>query len=183
MLSFTLTGSEIVISITGVKGVKIRDINETLSQLDEKTCGTRYQLFDADYISGPNHIYYAASNAQYALTKGLNISNNLSIETLLYATCESQINKAIKILGLSKWTYNVAVAVFSETQDDPLTIEIAESLGEIDDSVLDINLEKFGKLKDIFDISENAIKSVGKEPYEALTSLIIEKGSLIALGR
>ena len=182
MISLKLSDSMFV-SITGVTGVSINDIDNTLSQIDKIAVNTPYQLFDADYIAGSNHIYYAAANAQYAIINRLNISNSLSIETLLYAACENQITKAIKMLGVSNWTYNVAVSVFSKTESDPLTVNIGESLGKIDDSVLELTPEKYGKLKDLFDISDESIKAVGKEPYDALLGLITEKGALVGLRR
>jgi KEOPS complex subunit Cgi121 len=181
--SFNVTGSKLYVSIVGVKGVKVDDINKTLITLDELAHGAIYQLFDADYIAGPNHIYHATANAHHALNNGYNISSTLSIETLLYAACNNQINKAIKILGVSRWTYNVAVTVFSETKNDPLALKIAKSLGEIDDTVLGLTREKYGQLKDLFDITEESIGAVGKEPYDALTGLITEKGALIGLRR
>jgi len=181
MLSYRISGSETFMSITGVRGVAVKDINETLKRLDKLAKGTMYQLFDADYIAGPNHIYHAAANAQYALINELNISNNLSIETLLYAACENQINKAIKTLGISEKTRNAVVTVFSETENDPLTIKLAQNLGEIDDSVIAITPGKYDALIDLFDITEDAMKTLEKEPYEALTGLITEKGALIGL--
>jgi tRNA threonylcarbamoyladenosine modification (KEOPS) complex Cgi121 subunit len=183
MLSYRISGSETFVSITGVKGVDVKDINEILTQLDEHANGTLYQLFDADYIAGPNHLYHAAANAKYALNNGLNISNNLSIETLLYAACESQINRAIKTLGVSEKTRNLAVTVFSDIENDPLTNEFAQSLGEIDDSVLAVTSEKYEVLVNLFDITEEAMKTVGRKPYDALTSLITEKGALLSLRR
>jgi KEOPS complex subunit Cgi121 len=183
MLSYRISGSETFVSITGVKGVDVKDINKTLTQLDEHANGIMYQLFDADYIAGPNHLYHAAVNAKYALNNGLNISNNISIETLLYAACESQINRAIKTLGVSEKTRNLAVTVFSVIENDPLTNEIAQSLGEIEDSVLAVTSEKYESLVNLFDITEEAMKTMGKEPYDALTGLITEKGALLSLRR
>ncbi len=183
MLSFRITDSDTWVSIAGVKDVNIVDVNKTLSMLDEKVEGVSYQLFDADLVAGPNHLYYAAVNAEYALKNELNISNNLSIETLLYASCNSQINKAIKMLGVSTLTKNVAVVVFSENESAPMTEKLASKLGTLDNSVLDMTQEKYSKLSILFEISEKAVKSTGKEQFQALTSLITEKGSLLSLRR
>ncbi len=183
MMSFKLSGSSLFVLVTGVKGVEITDINETLKRLDQLSDGTRYQVFDADRIAGINHIAHAANNAYYAMENELNISNNLSIETLLYAACETQIKAAINLLGVTPSTRNVALAVFSETKDDPVVGLISDTLGAADDSVLDINPEKYIALKELFGVTETAIESVGKEPPEALAWLITEKGALIGLRR
>ncbi len=183
MFSYRISGSKTFVTITGITGVHVKDINETLTQLDEQANGTMYQLFDADYIAGPNHLYHAAANAQYALNNGLNISSKLSIETLLYAACENQINRAIKTFGVSGKTQNAAVTVFSETENDPITEEISLSLGEMDDRVLDITPEKYEKLVELFGLTEKAVKTVGMKPFPSLTGLITEKGALLSLRR
>ncbi len=102
--NYRISESKLNVTITGARGVSIPDINETLKGLDVIADGVLYQLFDAGKIAGPNHIYYAAANADYALRNGLNISNNLNVETLLYAACENQINKAIRLIGVSQKT-------------------------------------------------------------------------------
>lgn len=183
MLSFRITDSDTWVTMAGVRNVHVSDINDTLSTLDGYAKGAKYQLFDADLVAGSNHIYHAAVNAEYALKNELNISNNLSIETLLYASCNSQINKAIKTLGVSKNSKNVAVVVFSEKESDPMTETLVSKLGISDDSLLDMTQIKYRKLLALFDITENAIKSTGKEPFQALTSLITEKGALLSLRR
>jgi tRNA threonylcarbamoyladenosine modification (KEOPS) complex Cgi121 subunit len=181
--NYRISESKLNVTITGARGVSIPDINETLKGLDVIADGVLYQLFDAGKIAGPNHIYYAAANADYALRNGLNISNNLNVETLLYAACENQINKAIRLIGVSQKTGAVAVAVLSKGDGNELAEAIASSLGAVDDSVLDITPEKYESIKELYGITETAIETVGSDRNEALTSLIAEKGSLLSLRR
>jgi tRNA threonylcarbamoyladenosine modification (KEOPS) complex Cgi121 subunit len=178
-----MTDSELYVTITAVKNTEISDINETLKELDRITNDKIYQLFDADKIAGPIHLYYAATNANYAMENGINISNRLDIETLLYASTQTQISKAIQTIGVSNNTHRVAIAVISEVKDDQVSVSIAESLGEIDDSALDISPEKCQALIKLYNLSVNAIESIGGDKLKALTSLITEKGALISLKR
>jgi tRNA threonylcarbamoyladenosine modification (KEOPS) complex Cgi121 subunit len=181
--SFKITDSNTIVTVTGVRDVSISDINETLKKLDKLVEGASYQIFDADKIAGAVHIYHAASNAEYAINNSLNISKSLSVETLLYAGCENQIKTAIKLLGVSTKTRNIAVTVFSETEDDLVAERIAESLGTIDNVVLEITPEKYESLKNLYSITETAIETLGLDNYEALLGLITEKGALISLNR
>ncbi len=180
---YDISGSRLKLTITGARDAKVNDINETIGILDELADETKYQLFDAEKVAGDNHIYYAAANADYAMRNGLNISNNLNVETLLYAACENQINKAIKFLGVSKTTETLAVAILSEKDETMLAKKIAANLGTVDDSVLDITPEKYESIKELYEITETAIETVGSERNEALTSLIAEKGALLSLRR
>lgn len=183
VLSLKITDSSYYVTIFGVKDTAISDINQVLKSLDLLAEGTSYQLFDAELIAGLNHLYHGAANAVYAIENGSNISNNLSVETLLYVACENQINKAIRLLGVSDDTNHIAVVVISEKEDDPKATLLAESLGVLDDTVIELSQEKYDALKILFSVSEDAIKSTGKEPYGALTSLITEKGALLSLRR
>ena len=181
--SFKITDSNTYVTVTGVNGVSISNINETLKSLDKLVGGSSYQIFDADKIAGAEHIYHAAANAEYAIKNSLNISKSISIETLLYAACENQINTAIKLLGVSSGTSNVAVAVFSEAENDPTGETIAKSLGTINDSVLDITPEKYESLKNLYGINETTIGTLDIDKNEALLGLITEKGALLSLRR
>lgn len=181
--NYRITGSGLNVTVTGARDTSVQDINETLRGLDRLANGVLYQLFNAEKIAGPNHIYYAAANADYAMRNGLNISNNLNVETLLYAACENQINKAIRLLGVSKKTETVAVAVFYEKDENRLSEAIAANLGTVDDSVLDVTPDKYDSLKELYGITETAIETVGTDRNEALTNLITEKGALLSLRR
>jgi tRNA threonylcarbamoyladenosine modification (KEOPS) complex Cgi121 subunit len=180
---YEISGSGLKLTITGARDVQVNDIHATLGLLDGLADGAKYQLFDAGKVAGPDHIYYAAANAAFAMGNGINISNNLKVETLLYAACENQINKAIEFLGVSKTTETIAVAIFSEKSDNRLAEDIAAYLGTVDDSVLDISQEKYESIKRLYEITETAIETIDSDRNTALTSLIAEKGALLSLRR
>ena len=181
--SFPISGSRLWVTITSAENINIEDINETLGQLDQMNKGTIYQLFDADKITDQYHIYYAAANAHYAMENGSNISNKLEVETLLYASTQNQISKAIRLIGVSKKTKRIAVAVISETENDPAATKIADYLGDPTDQALELTPEKYDELKTLYDITDTAIDTVGGDKYVTLTSLITEKSALIGLRR
>jgi len=181
--SYKITGSNLYVTITAATNTEIADINQTLSQLDQQLGEKTYQLFDADKIADQHHLYYAAANAYYAMENEGNISNKLDVETLLYASTQNQISKAIKLIGVSEKTKRIAVVVVSEQENDAVAIKIAEYLGDIDDKVLEIDQAKFEALKKLYEITDTAIETVGCDRYKALTSLITEKSTLISLRR
>ena len=181
--SFPISGSRLWVTITAAENINVADINETLGQLDQMNHGTTYQLFDADKITGKYPIYYAAANAYYAMENSGNISNKLEVETLLYASTQNQISKAIELVGVSKNTERIVVAVISETENDPAATKIAEYLGDPRDNALEQTPEKYIALKKLYEITDTAIDTVGGDKYKALTSLITEKSTLIGLRR
>jgi tRNA threonylcarbamoyladenosine modification (KEOPS) complex Cgi121 subunit len=181
--SYPITDSDLYIIITAAENTQVADVNKTLQELDKIAQGKVYQLFDADKIMDPNHLYYAAANAYYAMENGGNISNRLDVETLLYASTQNQISRAISTIGVSKNTQRIAVAVISEKKDDPMAARIAEYLGDLNDNVLEPTQEKYEVLKQLYDITDTAIDTLECDKYKALTSLITEKGTLISLRR
>lgn len=185
VITHQISGSELCVAITGARGVHIVNVDETLKKIHIRNQGKVFQLFNADMVAGERHLYYAAVNAVGAQSEGYAISRNLEVETILYASCQDQISKALRLMGVNHDTRRVAVLVFSDDVNEAKTFaeKIANNIGEQDDGVLDISPEKYESLKKAFGISEETIKTVGSEPYDALTSLIIEKGALMPILR
>ena len=180
-----ISGSELRVAITGARGVHIVNVDETLKTIQVESQDKVFQLFNADMVAGERHLYYAAVNAVGAQSGGYAISRNLDVETLLYASCQDQISKALRLMGVKHDTRRVAVLVFSDNVNEAKTFaeKIVDNIGEQDDGVLEISPDKYESLKKAFGIIEETIKTVGSEPYDALTSLIIEKGALMPILR
>ncbi len=60
------------------------------------------QLIDPNAIISQNHIRAAYLNAYMNFIENKNISNNMSMELLLYLSFTTQINTAIKLSGIKK---------------------------------------------------------------------------------
>ena len=181
--SYKITDSDLYVTITAAKNTEIKDINKTLSELDKQVGDTTFQLFDADKITDQHQLYHAAANAYYAMENKGNISNKLDVETLLYASTQNQISKAIKLIGVTNATQRIAVVVISEQENDAAASMIADYLGDLDLKALEMTQEKFEALKKLYEITDTAIETVGCDRYKALTSLITEKSTLISLRR
>jgi len=185
MITRPISGSDLHVAIAGVAGVHVEAVDDTLRAVRVAVGESTLQLFDAGMVAGWRHLYHAAVNAVTAMENGASVSKGLDVETLLYATCQDQITKAFRLMGVSKRTTAAAVTVFGR---DPNVITdtariAAEALGEPDDRVLQVDESKFRRLKKAFQVSEASLETVGGDPYEALTSLIVEKGALLTLRR
>jgi KEOPS complex subunit Cgi121 len=177
------------VAITGFRDVKIKDANSLLDLVREKTESTEVQFFDAELIAGWEHLYFAVLNALKAFENGLNISNNLAIEILLYASAQRQINKAVELVGIKSISSNIAVVVLAGTEfkvDKALETVSHLILGKRNDSVLELTNEKFDGIKKLFCISETEMNAkLEKKGMEkrALTNLVIEHVALLAIQR
>jgi tRNA threonylcarbamoyladenosine modification (KEOPS) complex Cgi121 subunit len=180
-----ITDSEYVVAIAGIRNFQSININNSMEQTRKIITPNYVQFFNADLVAGWEHIYYAAVNAVKAFEVGINISKNLEIEILLYATCQDQINKGIQLLGVSSNTPRVAIMALGKNKDKITLLceKMVKEYGLPDDTVLSINTKKYSNLKKVFQVSDKAIFTVNGNKKEALTSLVIERGALLSLRR
>jgi tRNA threonylcarbamoyladenosine modification (KEOPS) complex Cgi121 subunit len=178
------------VAITGFKDAKIDDVESFLDAARTKSLNVdAVQFFDARLIATWQHLYFATINALTAFANKTNISNNLAMETLLYASAQRQIRKATETFGIKRTTKNIAVLVLTKDQksaSDALDFVKKLTSAELDDKVLDISPEKFIGIKRFFGISDvemsAKLERKGLEK-ETLVDLVIEHGALVATQR
>jgi tRNA threonylcarbamoyladenosine modification (KEOPS) complex Cgi121 subunit len=179
------------IFITGFKNVQIKNVDNFLNLIREKLKreDVTVQFFDARHVAGWQHLYFASLNALTAFKNKENISNNLSVEILLYASAQRQIKHAVNLLGIKLETKEVAVVLLSQTQEaiqKAFETIVQMGFGEPDETVLDLDNQKFEGIMKLFGISGlefNAkLERKGLEK-EALTDLVIEHMALLATER
>jgi len=176
------------ILITGFEGVKIEDAHLLFEHIRKKAKGSYVQLFDASLVASWEHLRFAAINALRAFETGLNISNDLAVEALLYASGQHQIKKAVESLGVKQGSSNIAVLVIAKTRTDAdETLRIISDLlqGRISDAVLELSKEKIDIVKEFFNISDLELEAAsrGESLEKALASLVIEHMALLAARR
>jgi KEOPS complex subunit Cgi121 len=173
------------ITIIGFRNVKIENINTFLETFRIENKNVQIQFFNAKYIASSEHLFFAALNALNSFDKKTNISNNLAVESLLYASAQRQITKAVKMLGIKQDSLEVAVLILTESisQKNEFLKLISNIIsGERDDSVLDLTDEKFRNIKQLFEISDLELEAkLQKEGQEkqALIDLVIEHMALL----
>jgi KEOPS complex subunit Cgi121 len=177
------------VAMAGFRNTKIENVNEFFKIVRKNVADVEIQIFDANLIAGWEHLYFATVNALNASKSKLNISNSLAMETLLYASAQRQIDKAIDLLGIKGDSSQTAVLVIAKTlKEANSALETVSRLvsGERDDSILDLTDRKIEGIRKLFDISdlelESKLKRKGLEK-EALVDLVIEHMALLATKR
>ena len=177
------------VAMTGFRNAEIEDVNSFFGLVRKKAADVEIQVFDANLIAGWEHLYFAAVNALKAFEGKLNISNNLAMETLLYASAQRQIDKAIGLLGIKPESPQIAVLVIAKTSKEAgSALEAISRLvsRECDDSILELTDEKIENVKKLFDVSdlelESKLERKGLEK-KALVDLVIEHVALLATQR
>jgi KEOPS complex subunit Cgi121 len=177
------------VATVGFRNVKIQDINSFFGMIRRKTGDIHVQFFDAKLVAGWEHLYFAALNALNAFKNKANISKSVAVETLLYASAQRQIEKAVELLGIKPELSQVAVLIVAETKQRAASTLKAVSrlmMGERDDSVLELTDGKVKGIKGFFGISDLELEAkLEKEGFEkeALIDLVIEHMALLATQR
>lgn len=142
------------------------------------------QFFDAELIATSEHIYFAVLNALQAFRQKTNISKSVAMETMLYASAQSQIQKSIDLLGIKQKTKNIAITIMGTdpTQIETMLREFTSRIGrKADDTVLQMSKHKLESIKKAFSITNEEVSSVAKDNVEvAIVNLVIERLALLA---
>ncbi|MEM4704502.1 MAG: KEOPS complex subunit Cgi121 [Candidatus Bathyarchaeia archaeon] len=175
------------VAITGFRNVKIGDVEHFLEALNsKKPKDVEIQFFNAAYVATWQHLYFAVINALTAFRNNENISKNLAMETLLFASAQRQIRKATGILGITPHVKDMAVLVVGERIDSvKLAVsDLAKKIkGEQDEKVLELTEGKICKIRELFGFSDEQLNASSADLHDALVNLVIEQMALLSTER
>lgn len=175
------------VAIAGFKNAKIKDIEELFRKISiEKPTNVEVQFFDASLVATWQHLYFAILNALTAFKNKQNISKTLAIETMLCASAQRQIRRAVELIGIKPNSSEIAAIAVGE---EPKTVKTAMRMiskhikAESDDKVLELTDAKMEKIQKFFGISDLEIETVAKKDdlKEALVDLVIERMALLSV--
>jgi tRNA threonylcarbamoyladenosine modification (KEOPS) complex Cgi121 subunit len=172
--------------ITGYKNIKFAEAEELLKANRKETReNVDLQFFDAQLIATQEHLFFAALNALQAFKNKTNLSKSLAMETMLYASAQRQIQRAIQRLGIKPQTTNMAVVILSEDlkETETMLTWIKAVIGAVvDEKVLDMTGVKERKICHAFQITDEELETLkgNASSSEAVVNLVIERVALLA---
>jgi KEOPS complex subunit Cgi121 len=177
------------VAITGFRGVRIKNVEEFFQTIHEENLpNMEIQFFDARHVATWQHLYFAVLNALTAFKNKENISKRLAMETMLYASAQRQIRKAMELLGIKLRSSNIAMLIIGEKPEivkSALSMVSKHLHAQLDDTVLELSGEKATIIRKAFGISDVELKTVIKKDdlEKALTDLVLERMALLATQR
>jgi tRNA threonylcarbamoyladenosine modification (KEOPS) complex Cgi121 subunit len=174
------------LEITGFRSVSIKNAEEFVKAARmELAKGMWVQFFDAELVATWQHLYFAILNAMLAFKNGWNISKSVAMETILYASAQRQIRKAIVFMGVKCTVADVAVVISGERPEsiEALLSVVSKRVGkEPDDSVLKVSKKKAQSIREAFGITDAEFEAVLEKSHdkEALVDLVIERVALLS---
>ncbi len=125
---------------------------------------------DPRMVCGRDHLLSAARHAVRAFARGSNSSSNLGLETILYASGERQISRALSKMGVTEGAEGVALVIFDTAPE-----EVIGSLGMTrDDGLLECTVRKLLA----YGISKEEMESV---PGDLGADLVLERVAFVEM--
>lgn len=174
-----------IVEVTGYKNIAATAAEEFLKANRRQTQAVGIQFFDADLIATREHLYFATLNALQAFRGKTNISKTPAMETMLFASAQRQIQRAIERSGIKPQTKNLAVVIIGDSEkpiEAALGAVTASVGGEPCMSVLEMTKGKQERIRKAFEITDEEVKTAMKEGAEekAVVDLVIERVALLA---
>jgi tRNA threonylcarbamoyladenosine modification (KEOPS) complex Cgi121 subunit len=141
------------------------------------------QFFDAGLVATWQHLYFAVLNALLAFKNKRNISKSVAMETMLYASAQRQIRKALDFMGVKCAVADVAVVIVGESAEavEELVVAVSKRVAkEPDDAVLKVSQEKARRIREAFGITDVELEAVLEKDDKALVDLIVERVALLS---
>ncbi len=173
------------VEITGYRGIHF-EVAEAFLKANRRQIqnGVEIQFFDADLIATPEHLYFATLNALQAFKGKTNRSKSVAVETMLYASAQRQIQRAIEHIGIKPQSQNMAVLIVGEdqTQIAAQLRALSDYLGCVpDESVLQLTADKVAKIRSAFQITDEELATQNRDnPERAIVDLVVEHIALLA---
>jgi tRNA threonylcarbamoyladenosine modification (KEOPS) complex Cgi121 subunit len=164
----------------------IPDPERTLKVLRAINNQTEVQLLKADLVAGPEHLQFAARNALHSFKGKRPRSKSLAMELLLYISCQRQIVRAIKFLGVDSEDSRVALVALSESKE--ALEELARQSGVIlggrqNDDLIEIRSEqRAARLQRSYEVTSKEMEAArfeGETDSSVLKRLIVERSALL----
>ncbi|TET56130.1 hypothetical protein E3J51_05435 [Candidatus Bathyarchaeota archaeon] len=181
-------GFDKYVAFIGFRNVRLRDVDHFLKLIRKKQDKVVTQFFNASLVAGRKHLFFATLNALKAFRNGTNISKNLAIECLLYASAQRQIRMAFELLGIKQGLSQIAVLILADSESSvkDSSIEVTNLVEGIrDDRVLDFSDEKTSAVRKLFGISDVELGSRDRNDDEkrAISDLVIEHMAILVTQR
>jgi tRNA threonylcarbamoyladenosine modification (KEOPS) complex Cgi121 subunit len=180
-----LTEYHKILEITGYQNVSFEKADAFLKANRKQPQTVEVQFFDADLIASWEHLYFAVLNALSAFRGKYNISKSAAMETILYASAQRQIQKAILRGGIKPETTRLAVVILgtNTAKIQALLQSVSGALGsEPDECVLELTAAKADKICQTYSLTQTEIQTATKngDTNRAIVDLVIEQVALLA---
>jgi KEOPS complex subunit Cgi121 len=169
----------------GFPNKRIVNPEKTINRLRSTSNQVQVQLLNAGLVAGPEHLRFAARNALHSFRGKDPKSKSLAVEYLLYVSCQRQISKAIRLLGIEEVQDGIVVVALSQSREALVKLESESKsiFGDTDDGLIEVNSKrKIARIQKAFGVAKkemDASRFEGESEVDVLKRLIVERSALL----
>lgn len=160
--------------------VEVENLKQFLQAIKaiSKQFNVTIQFLDAVKIAGEEHVKAAVEKAVRAMERGRNISQDLGVEILLYASGNRQIQRALE-MGIKEGRNEAVTVIAGEVEDVERAVAALEKL-IVKADVLKYTEGKKKAIIDYFHITPLELEAVGEEK---IPKLLLERVALLDISK
>ncbi|MCJ7647725.1 MAG: hypothetical protein MUP85_03840, partial [Candidatus Lokiarchaeota archaeon] len=173
--------------LLGLSSLSLEDLFKLVEDIQKDKKGSMIQFFNDEFILNSEHVFNATYFTIKAFNNEINISNQKNLEFILYLATKRQIKQSLNDFGLN-FTHisnkELTYCIISPSTELSLIDEVILQKLNAKHLTLDLNkknYDKFKRVKDYFQISDNQISVVLKAYGLNLLSKTPTKEDLINL--
>lgn len=173
--------------VLGFPNARLGDPASVIHQLRSRAGDAQVQLVKAELVAGVEHLRLSAAHALRSFYGKKPRSKSLAIELLLFVSCQRQISKAIKQLGVEASDKRILLVALSDSKDELYALErdSKSMFGETDDSLIEIGSKgKVANLQRSYGVSNKELEASrfeGESIADVLKRSIIERSALLSV--
>lgn len=164
---------------------KLENIDRLLSELRTSNCIV--SIFRGDLVISLKQILLAAISAIIAFKSKTNIARKLDIEILLRLSSETQIDEAIKKIGITREVTDIGICVLSRSKDELRNFlgKLTRLIGGSELSEEDLRtIDRIDRAVKFYNINEDEINAIqAGEMWKAVLLLILERIATVDVRR
>jgi|YelNatPaOPRAMG01_1025707.scaffolds.fasta_scaffold26014_2 tRNA threonylcarbamoyladenosine modification (KEOPS) complex Cgi121 subunit len=171
------------VEATGFSGIEVAYSVKLVQRLRQlKAPKVALQVFDDRLVATWEHLYFAVLNAYLAFMEKQNISRSVEVETMLYASAQRQIRKALEVFGVKTGASSLALVLAGSADDVAVTLQkVAAFLhAEPNEALLELTEEKARNIRIVFGVTALELETrCRKNPHRALVDAVVERMALL----
>ena len=167
---------------------KPEDVELLLRSMQQKFPSVSVQIVDLEKVGGSRYLFLATVNAVKSFHSPHSIARSLNMEILLYVAANRQIGEALKIVGVTAETRNVAAIAEGESKGEVLEAAVAFrellKIAENDELLDKWDEKRLNHVRSVFRIGDEEIRATlrkSEEVTKAVERLTIERSAMLAI--
>ena len=179
-----------ILGITFFSSIQVNTSNilANINEISNKH-GVETQIFNLDNVISLNHIIISAYHANKAFNNRTNLSKTITIEFLLYLSCQRQIKLALEKFGLKDGKMNLGICLFGKEIEQFNSVKnMLEELFESQENKHEFLPEKIDiqHFINIFNISSEELEiqpsiKEKKDKISIIEKIILNKMAILSL--